>query len=172
MVQPTLNKFRWIMPKREEDTLRLLSLPATRRVSRSWKPIDIVWVPETAKRAICDYPCFSINVDAYSNRAAKALGGILKESGEFLSLRGLRDRYVAHHPLRTSNALDMKRSQLDYDKRDKLILTIEKAVFKKSMLEPFPLFRISSFTFVRNEFRQIVEREKLSGFSFRECELV
>ena len=173
MLKPTLEAFRHIGCTNDRDRLTVIRLPM-RRVAGSWTSLQVRWVPETRDRPICDYPNFAIKLEAYSRRAADALRPFLVDNGELLKLRGLNDRYIGYHLLSVSDALNKSRSDISYDRIDKVVSQIWKAVFKKPKLEGFSMFRVRgnySHVFVQRPFVDVVEEAGLTGFCFTECEV-
>jgi hypothetical protein len=153
--------------------MKVLRLPK-RTVARTWKPLNVAWVQETKDRPICDYPNFTIKLEAYSQRAIRSLQPFLEKNGELLTLKGLRGIYTAYHLLRTSRAINISRSELAYDKADRTISYIWRAVFKRRMIESFNMFRVQgnySHVFVKEAFMEAVQKATLTGFHFSECEV-
>lgn len=107
MLAGTLERYRWVGPVQDSnDWGRRLIKVRDSPVADGWEPVPVEWLPETAGRAIPDFPNFWGGLLCTSRRAIAVLGAYLQQGGEFLQLLGLDGEYVAWHCLRTIDALN------------------------------------------------------------------
>lgn len=111
MLANTPDSYRWVGPVEDTDNWgRRLIAVRMDPVAATWHPVPVEWVPETAARAIADFPQFWSGMLCVSKGGVAALAGLLDDAGEFLALTGLNDEYIAWHCLRTVDAMDRQAS--------------------------------------------------------------
>lgn len=77
--------------------------------------------------------------------------------------------------IKTSEIIDFKQSEFEYDEKDDTIYMIDKLAFQPEKIQNAHLFKIQnpgiyfrSATFISDEFRKIIKQHQLTGLTFSE----
>lgn len=141
-------------------------------VAATWHPVGVEWIPETKKRAICDFPIFYSIVRCFSRRALQALLPYVEGGLEVLPLDGLDDAYVGMHCIRWIEGA------ANLDGVDQNRVSIHSTAFVPRLhakpvdgLDVFGVPEMVTKLFVSERFKNAVELHGLVGLEFREVEL-
>ena len=163
-------------------------LRETKSVRRKWKPLpcrmqtlaefhDPTERTKAQSKKLFDLglaDCISTVNPVFSTKAVKVLKPLCREHGEFLpiDLEGDTDSCFLFHCTSLSDAVDLKKSTLDYfsDGSISRVITFQ---FIKSRLKQ-PIFRLQCLTptrlwqYVTDEFVEVCKDAGLTGFDFAE----
>jgi hypothetical protein len=118
-----------------------------------------------------DYPCADMLNPVFSDRAIKALGPMLTDNGELLSLDSkTKTRYFLYNILTTSDSLDCKKSRCDWYKRGIFADDVKHFVFDSKKVRELSIFRLRVYpgpVLVTRTFVDRVMSHGLRGFSFQ-----
>jgi hypothetical protein len=170
LAKPQTDLFRWVTSTNDEDGRRLTAVRLN-AVSASWVPMRVEWIPETAGRALCDFPIFHPFVKCISRRAADVLAEYLSGNVELLTLQGLAHQYVGYHCINWVDAINL--SGVDVKK-----ISINSTLFvprvsrrKAERHAVFGLPETPTKLFVSQQFKEAYDSEQLTGLDFVEVEL-
>jgi hypothetical protein len=163
-------------------------LRETKSVRRRWKPLpcrmqtlaefhDPTERTKAQSKKLFDLglaDCISSVAPVFNTRAVEVLKPLCKGLGEFLpiDLEGDTDSYFLFHCTSLSDAVDLKKSTLDYFS-DGSISRVIKFQFIKSRLKQ-PIFRLQclsptrTWDYVTDEFVDVCTDAGLTGFDFAE----
>lgn len=171
LIDGTVDKYRWIGRRTEADG-GVLARVRYAPVLDGWRPIGIVWVPETMGRSVCDFPIFYSIVRCFSHRAIEALLPYIKGALEVLPLDGLDDAYAGVHCIRWVEGA------ADLEGVDQSRISIHSSAFVPKLhaqsvagLDVFGVPEMITKLFVSERFKNAVESAKLAGLEFREVAL-
>ncbi|MEQ1831091.1 MAG: hypothetical protein ABL921_34405 [Pirellula sp.] len=136
-----------------------------RELANSWIDVETVKGPV---RSFNDYPCVNLDIPAFSARAAKALGPLLKNNGELLPLQHKNGRYFAFNLRNVSDVLRPPTTEFQRDSTN-MIVRIVWYDFYKSKIKDLTIFRTPQYPFeilVTDTFKKRVEECGLNGFNF------
>lgn len=173
MLANTPDVFRWAGPI--EDKVNWAGQLVKVRygsAANTWTTVPLEWLPETIHRPICDFPQFWPGMLCVSKRALGALEVFFREAGEFLSVSGLDDAFVAFHCLR--EAAVMNRAATDRIVKQCVGVsfhspTLVPALDLAQVPEGYDVFRVpESFQkiFVSQRFKEAYDSAKLTGLEF------
>lgn len=159
--------YQHITPIRDDD-IEKITFMFGEPVSKTWEPMLMRIVPETADRPTSDFPHLTNNLPAVSESAAKVLRPLIAEHVEFLPLICPDGTYYALNVVTEVDALDEDQSDILYNASG-YILKFQRHVFKLDKCQGIPIFRIPQTTvpFVTDTFVEAVERAELTGFRFK-----
>lgn len=171
LLDEEVDHYRWVGTHKEEDE-RILVRVRYAPVAPTWRSIGVEWIPETKRRAACDFPIFYSIVRCFSRRALEALAFCTSGGLEVLSLNGLDDAYVGVHCIRWLEGA----ANLDGIDQDEV--SIHSANFVPRLhakaMQGFDVFGVPEMItklFVSERFKAAVEQNGLVGFRFREVAL-
>ncbi len=134
-----------------------------------------LWTPRLVKgrvRPYNDYPCCTMYIPAFSQKAVDALRDMLEPNGELLPLVSTVGSYYAYNVTTVADVLDHDRSEVKWfetAKRKVIAMSIDRYEFHPEKLEGLSIFRIVEEplkTYVTNLFVERVREHKLRGFVF------
>ena len=118
---------------------------------------------------LSDAPGFILPV--FSRRALDYLKPLIAPHVEVLPLSFDEGEFFAINVITVLDAVDYQNSVYKTFRDGKRIMSFKKYAFHESIVAGVPIFKISDervrYAFVSDEFKQIVEQNKLTGFVFR-----
>ena len=140
-------------------------------IKEKWDSVKMKW-DINEKSPIADFPNLGGIIPLFNKKTKTKLDNLLqKEIVELLPVDVENEEYFILNAIKLYDGiLNKSKSDIDYFSKDR-IMTIDKYVFKKQT-NLAPIFKIVELpvkTFVTDEFKEIVEREKLTGIKFVEC---
>lgn len=175
----TVNVYQW----KADVECRWLTTSSTQELDRfvfegdsrmkGWIAPQMAWILDEqgdAKRAITDCPNFVSGVPVLSARAVAALGPLLADVGELLSLDFAPHSYYAVNVTRVIDALDEQQSEVVRFPSSGRIMTVNSFAFRRPAVANqavFKEFRLArSSVFVLDAFVEAVTQARLTGFVF------
>jgi len=143
-----------------------------RSLARDWETVTMIVADEDQDDATIELPDFTLLgvVPVFSVRAATTLLPLLKPNGELLPVRHPRAEYLLYNVTHISDALDESASTVERFSSGR-IMTVEKYVFKASMVVLLDIFKVPQFRrgseFVTDRFVTEAQKNNLTGFDFR-----
>ena len=137
-----------------------------RRMAKKWIPIHV----NGRVRKFNDYPCISVIIPAFSDRAVAALAEILNMNGELLPIHSALGTYYIYNCTTVANVLDIARSQVQWLEKPNDALEIRHHVFKSDGVNTLSIFRIpqmASRLYVTSSFVDRANEAGLKGFDFQ-----
>jgi hypothetical protein len=141
-------------------------------LKNNWKPLDISLIEHGGKLKRGDIPYLSPGKPVLTERAVKVLDEFLEGCVEILPLNyDLQNLYLIN-VINRIDSIDYKKSDIDYMRDGKRILSVNKYSFIKDKVENQHIFKILDqlwgTVFVSDEFRNKVIESGLEGFKFIE----
>lgn len=163
---------KWICFSEEKQQAHLIKLDMTSSKDASHQTkIKIDWIEEGGEEEkwldihTCS-PIFSV----MSLKAENCLRKFLKPNGFLISTIGLKNNYVIYNVTTVlENALDWDSSKINGDRNH--LSQIHTAALYKNKIQDTHIFKIGESRvdiFVSEEFKNEVEKYKLTGFVFKE----
>lgn len=147
-----------------------------RPCSDKWLPLALEWLADDQDpiNGLPDLVLWRAGQYACSENAMKRLSPLLGTDCEFLPLTVGNDIWYAIHVLKTIDAIDHQRTELNYRPGGKISLTKR---FKKLVLNPDAFSDVAIChvngaglaTFCSEHFVSAVAEHKLKGLLFKEC---
>ena len=140
-----------------------------RSVLSDWKPRKVTRMEPKKDLGLGDAPGFIIPV--FSKRAVDCLKPLIDKHVEVLPLDFKEKEFYAINVITVLEALDYEKSVYTTFSDGKRIMMVEKYAFLPNVVENIPIFRItderrSKYPLVSDNFKKIVEENKLEGFKF------
>lgn len=140
-----------------------------RRHSDNWKPIQVMRMEPEKKLELSDAPGFIIPV--FSKKALECLHPLIKNEVEVLPLNFEEREYFGINVIRVLDAIDYEKSIYKTFRDGKRIMAFKKYFFIPDKIKNVSIFKIKDektrYAFVSDEFKTIVEINKLTGFKFK-----
>lgn len=144
--------------------------------SDKWIPVAVEWLidDQDSKNGLPDIALWRAGQYACSEYAMKHLGQLLSTDCEFLPLIVGGETWYAIHVMKTIEAIDHERTELNYRPGGKISLTKR---FKKLVLKPEAFSEVMMShvkdaglaIFCTEQFVSAVMTHKLRGLLFKEC---
>ena len=140
-----------------------------RRHLNNWTPLRVMRMEPEKGLELSDAPGFILPV--FSRRALDYLKPLIAPHVEVLPLSFDEGEFFAINVITVLDAVDYQNSVYKTFRDGKRIMSFKKYAFHESIVAVVPIFKISDervrYAFVSDEFKQIVEQNKLTGFVFR-----
>lgn len=163
------DRFESLTPRRYlKDREIIYALMDGESVAKLWQPLAVN-VDRTKKRS-SDFPSLYGPIPVFSERAVGALAPLLGDFVEPLPLQcSSKTPYFAMNVLSVVDALDRKKSEIEYDSDGDVTFVRRYSLIKKRIgkLNIFKLPETKALeVFVSEAFRECVEEEGLTGLKF------
>lgn len=139
-----------------------------RSLINNWTPIRMKRMEPEKGLELGDAPGFSFPV--FSNRALECLFPLIGNNIEVLPLDFEENEYWGINIVTVLDAIDYEKSIYKTFRDGKRIMCFNRYSFLPKVVENVPIFKIidekTYFAFVSDEFKKVVEDNKLSGFRF------
>ncbi|MCW3610288.1 hypothetical protein K6Y32_29655 [Burkholderia cenocepacia] len=139
-----------------------------RGLGEDFDPVKLTWGTSHRKKTSDVHTMLSPFL-VFSERALDALATVLRDSGEMLQVEApIKDMFGFHVTRVIENAVDMDASKFKVYPQ---ATVFNKIFILKSRIEGVDIFRLKenpATVFVSENFRGLVERNKLKGFDFGE----
>lgn len=172
MINEIIDEFQWLgIPEMDEEIGVRLAKVQFSPVRDMFNPIRVEWLPETMNRKICDFPNFRSQFTCMSDRAIYHLNPLIYNEGEYLDLYGVEVEYKAFHCLTIYDALDHE-FIAEMKRKDDFLSIASPSVALPLLLDRvgdshiFHVPEVRNKFFVSEHFKEIYERNLLSGLSF------
>ncbi|MDX2273167.1 MAG: hypothetical protein NW237_14630 [Cyanobacteriota bacterium] len=169
---PDVSRYRSLVVGSGEKLNKVSKFLSGNPVLGIWEPVPVQLVSDLDKppRLISDFPGLS-GMPAFTEKAVEALGEVLEMNGELLPLESDNGTFYLYNTTTIVDALDEEKSSLSKNQNG-LVYYIKKYYFipqKVSQLTIFKTVQIphDSYPCVTDQFVNIVERARLTGFLFR-----
>ena len=144
-------------------------------ISDIWGSLQIMTWNFEESEVKCDFPLLYGLIPIMSEKAKKIFATLIPaDFVEYLKIRVEDENYYALNILKSyDKLLNTGKSKMDYFSNGR-IMGIDKYVFSE-ISDLSPIFKITQLkisAFVTEEFKNIVEKEGLTGLVFEECEVV
>lgn len=140
-----------------------------RKHSDNWIPIQVVRMEPEKKLELSDAPGFTIPV--FSKKALECLYPLIKNEIEVLPLIFEEREYFGINVIKVLDAIDYEKSIYKTFRDGKRIMAFKKYFFIPDKIKNVSIFKITDektrYAFVSDEFKTIVENNKLTGFKFK-----
>ena len=134
----------------------------------NWEPFP---VREKMKGMPSDFPALNGPIPAFSEKAWLKLNPYIGNTVEALKLITEHGTYYAINVLDIVDALDHTNSEISFNSASGRVSRIKKYVFDKEKIKGKYLFKIPETkgleVYVSEEFKKIIEAEKLEGLDFK-----
>ena len=163
-----LDKYDNLIPRKEFTVEEIQSFDGRRLLDR-WKPIEVQRMEPEKGLALSDAPGFAFPV--FSRRALDCLKPLISENVEILPLCFSEKEYLGINVISVLDAIDYEKSIYKTYRDGKRIMAFKKYAFLPNIIEHVSIFKISDektrYAFVSDEFKQVVQKNNLSGFKFK-----
>ena len=135
------------------------------RLGEVWRPVKVVG----RVRSFNDYPCVSLLIPTFSERAVEVLRDVLESNGELLPLSSSLGRYYAYNLTTIVDVLDAKRSDVSYYPESCRAMYIDRYEVRPGKLEGLTIFQLrqeQGQVYVTDPFVLRVKEHGLKGFDF------
>lgn len=141
-----------------------------RKLEKSWKPLPVKRMEPQKKRKLSDAPGFTIPV--FSIEALSVLRPLMQGEIEELELLFDEHEYYGINVITVLDVIDYDKAKyIKYSDGHGIMLFTEYAFRMESDIGSHHIFKIIDEprrgVFVSDQFRETVERHKLTGFKFR-----
>lgn len=139
------------------------------KLKNDWKPLAVKRMEPEKGLELSDAPGFTIPV--FSKEALKVLQPLIKDCVEVLELSFAEREYYGINVISVLNVIDYEKAQYIKFKSSDRIMLFTKYVFRMcDGLKEHHIFKIVDEprrgAFVSEKFKEIVEKNKLTGFKF------
>ena len=135
-----------------------------------WSPLHLARMEPEKGLPLSDAPGFVFPV--FSHRALDCLKPLIEPNIEILPLDFDGGNYFGINVTTVLDAVDYEKSIYKTFRDGKRIMSFKKYSFIPSVVDGVPIFKITDekvrYAFVSDAFRDIVEKNKLTGFLFRQ----
>lgn len=136
---------------------------------KKWEPIKVKRMEPEKKLELSDAPGFMIPV--FSERALDCLGKLISKDVEILPLDFEEKNYFGINVITVLEAIDYEKSIYKMFRDGKRIMAFKKYAFIANVLQGVSIFKIidekTKYAFITDEFKEVVEKNNLSGFKFK-----
>lgn len=136
---------------------------------KDWKPIKLERMEPEKKLKLSDAPGFGMII--FSKKAIECLKPLINNYVEVLPLECSEGEYTLINIITVLKAIDYEKSVYDTFSDGKRIMSFDKYSFLPQVVSGIPIFKITDEKigrgFVSDEFKKVVEENKLSGFKFK-----
>lgn len=163
-----LDKYDNLIPIREFTVEEIQSFDGRSHL-KQWKPIQVKRMEPEKGLELSDAPGFIFPV--FSRRALNCLEPLINKNVEILPLDFDEKEYFGINIITVLDAIDYEKSIYKTYRDGKRIMAFKKYDFLPDVIKGIPIFKIldekTRYAFVSDEFKQIVEKNELIGFSFK-----
>lgn len=163
-----VDKYDNLIPMREFTVEEIQSFDGRSHL-KQWKPLPVKRMEPEKKLDLSDAPGFTIPV--FSRHALECLKPLIERNIEILPLDFKEKEYFGINILTVLDAINYEKSIYKTFRDGVRIMAFKKYVFSADIIKDVSLFKITDertrYAFVSDEFKNIVETNKLSGFKFK-----
>ena len=163
-----LDKYDNLIPIKDFTVEEIQSFDGRSHLSQ-WKPIQVTRMEPEKGLELSDAPGFTFPV--FSKKAWHCLETLISKNVEVLPLDFDEKEYLGINVITVLDAIDYEKSIYKTYRDGKRIMAFKKYVFLPDVIANVSIFKISDektrYAFVSDEFKQIVEKNNLSGFKFK-----
>lgn len=136
---------------------------------KDWRVLPVQRLEPEKRLELSDAPGFFIPV--FSRRALECLKPLIDKNVEFLPLDFKENEYYGINVITVLDAINYERSIYKTFSDGKKIMRFKKYAFLTEVVDGIPIFKITDerkrWSFVSEEFKQVVEENHLTGFIFK-----
>ena len=162
-----LDQFDNLIPEREFTVDEIKSFDGRSHLNK-WNPIKVKRMEPEKGLDLSDAPGF--NIPVFSRKAMECLYPLISNNVEILPLDFDEGDYFVINVTTVLDAIDYEKSVYKTFRDGKRIMAFKKYAFIPEVVKNTSIFKISDektrYAFVSDEFKQIVEKNNLTGFKF------
>jgi hypothetical protein len=165
--------FEWVLPVNEDDYKIFRKFDGTVRKDL-WTPTRVRLLREDEEErhlAESDVPWLGAYAPVFRPRAVATIGGLFTEFGELLPLSCDNADLRVFNVLNVIDALDLKRSDLEFYPNSSRVMRITRYVFISELVKGLTIFKVpkllSHSVYLTGEVVQAVQAAGLTGVGFR-----